>query len=105
MRVVDTAGLAVLVASVPCPYRYEVSALADPGVLPRLLELVAKRGLVPTEMTAHRHGGADGEDRLSVSVGVDGVEPMAAEHIAQCMTQVVGVEAVAFRRLPRAAAA
>ena len=102
MRVFDTAGLATLLTRNPNHYRYDVTALAEPGVLPRLLELFAKRGLVPEEVSAHRHGEAGSEDGLSISVSAGGVNRMAAEHIAQCMAQVVGVVAVAFR--PGAAA-
>ena len=99
MRVFDTAGLATLLTRSPDRYCYDVTALADPGVLPRLLELFAKRGLVPGEVSAYRdHQGGDDDDTLSISVSAGGVDRMAAEHIAQCMAQVVGVVAVAFRQ-------
>ena len=46
---------------------FAVSALADPGMLHRLLEPFAKRGLVPSAVYARQHG----ED-LSVDIQIDG---------------------------------
>ena len=66
--------------------RYCFEADAEPGVLPRALELLAKRGLVPAKVFAQ----AD-DDLLSVEIDVDGLEPDAAEHVGRSLSQIVGV--------------
>ena len=66
--------------------RYCFEADAEPGVLPRALELLAKRGLVPARVFAQ----AD-EDLLSVEIEVEGLEAEAAEHVGRSLGQIVGV--------------
>ena len=105
MRVFDTAGPAAPLTRHSTGYRYDITALADPGVLPRLLELFAKRGLVPEDLAAYRRRDGEMQDGLSISLSAEGVDRMAAEHIARCMGQVVGVVAVVFRPGSVAAAA
>ncbi|HZQ00778.1 MAG TPA: hypothetical protein VFB13_14640 [Reyranella sp.] len=69
--------------------RYCFEADAEPGLLPRALELIAKRGLVPARVFAQ----AD-EDLLSVEIEVEGLESEAAEHVGRCLGQLVGVRQV-----------
>jgi hypothetical protein len=66
--------------------RYCFEADAEPGVLPRALELLAKRGLVPARVFAQ----ADA-DLLSVEIEVEGLEPDTADHVGLCLSQIVGV--------------
>ena len=66
--------------------RYCFEADAEPGVLPRALELLAKRGLVPSRVFAESNDG-----NLSVEIEVEGLEAMTAEHIGLCLSQIVGV--------------
>src|SRR4029453_13609581 len=66
--------------------RYCFEADAKPGVLPRALELLAKRGLVPARVFAQ----ADA-DLLSVEIEVEGLEPDTADHVGLCLGQIVGV--------------
>ncbi len=66
--------------------RYCFEADAEPGVLPRALELLAKRGLVPARVFAQ----ADA-DFLSVEIEVEGLEPDTADHVGLCLSQIVGV--------------
>ena len=66
--------------------RYCFEADAEPGVLPRALELFAKRGLVPARVYAQ----ADA-DLLSVEIEVEGLEPDTADHVGLCLSQIVGV--------------
>jgi acetolactate synthase regulatory subunit len=66
--------------------RYCFEADAEPGVLPRALELIAKRGLVPARVFAQ----ADAE-ALSVEIEVEGLEPETAEHVGRCLSEIVGV--------------
>src|SRR5262245_38221259 len=65
--------------------RYCFEADAEPGVLPRALELLAKRGLVPARVFAQ----ADA-DLLSVEIEVDGLAPDTADHVDRGLSQVVG---------------
>jgi acetolactate synthase regulatory subunit len=66
--------------------RYCFEADAEPGVLPRALELIAKRGLVPARVFAQ----ADAE-ALNVEIEVEGLEPETAEHVGRCLSEIVGV--------------
>jgi hypothetical protein len=80
---------------------YGVSADPSPGLLPRVLEYVAKRGLVPLAVHASRcvERGMQGiEDTLSVDLQVGGLDPDAAQHVGNCLGQIVGVRHVAMSR-------
>ena len=68
---------------------FAVQARAEPGVMPRVVELFAKRGLVP--QTWHS---AVAEQTLTIDVGVGGLGRGLCEHIARSMRQIVGVETV-----------
>ena len=69
--------------------RYCFEADVEPAVLPRALELLAKRGLVPNRVFAQAIDNA-----LSVEIEVEGLESDTAEHVGQCLGQIVGVRAV-----------
>jgi acetolactate synthase regulatory subunit len=69
--------------------RYCFEADAEPGVLPRALELLAKRGLVPARVFAQA-----ADDALSVEIEVEGLEPETADHVGLCLGQIVGVREV-----------
>ena len=75
---------------------YVISADADPGLMPRVLQLIAKRGLVPAECHAFTRRGNDagGPARLTMEVKVAGLERMAAGHVAGCLRQLFGVDSV-----------
>lgn len=66
--------------------RYCFEADAEPGVLPRALELLAKRGLVPARVFAQADAGT-----LNVEIEVEGMEPATAEHVGRCLGEIVGV--------------
>ena len=66
--------------------RYCFEADAEPGVLPRALELLAKRGLVPAKVFAQSE-----DNLLSVEIEVDGLEAETAEHVGRSLSQIVGV--------------
>lgn len=70
-------------------YCFSVFAAPEASVMPRVLELFAKRGLVPSRFEA----AVSGSD-LSVDVQVGGLEPETASHIAACLRNVVHVERV-----------
>lgn len=88
-------------SSVAC---FAVRAAADPGVLSRVVELFAKRGLVPASVHA-RLAGAGEDASLLIDVQIDGIELDLAERIADALRQIVLVERVltARKRLARAA--
>ena len=69
--------------------RYCFEADAEPGVLPRALEVLAKRGLVPARVFAQ----ADA-DTLNVKIEVEGLTPETADHVGRCLGEIVGVRAV-----------
>ena len=71
---------------------FAVRAAADPGSLPRILELFAKRGLVPSSVQARLSGGA--KPALSVDLQVAGLEPALVEAVAETLRQVWVVERV-----------
>ena len=69
--------------------RYCFEADAEPGVLPRALELLAKRGLVPNRVFAQT-----ADDALSVEIEVEGLEPDTADHVGRCLSQIVGIRQI-----------
>jgi acetolactate synthase small subunit len=83
---------------------FAVRAAADPGVLSRVIELFAKRGLVPSSVHARRIGSGD-DASLLIDVQIDGVDADLAERIADALRQNVLVDRVltARKRLARAA--
>ena len=66
--------------------RYCFEADVEPAVLPRALELLAKRGLVPNRVFAQAIDNA-----LSVEIEVEGLESDTAEHVGRCLSEIVGV--------------
>jgi len=69
---------------------FSVVAEADPGIMPRVLELFAKRGLVPSLW--HSKVAPTGE--LTIDLQLEGMETPMARHIAACLRQVWGVSTV-----------
>jgi acetolactate synthase small subunit len=73
----------------PLTVSFSVHAAAEPGVMPRVLELFAKRGLVPQKW----HSAAI-DAVLTIDVQIAGLEYDTADYIARCMRQIAGVDAV-----------
>jgi acetolactate synthase small subunit len=73
----------------PYPVCFSVHARAEPGVMPRVVELFAKRGLVPQRF----HGTAVGS-MLTIEVHVHDLGADVADYVARCMRQITGVDAV-----------
>jgi hypothetical protein len=69
-----------------------ISAPADPGLLPRLIEPVAKLGAVPARVHASRESG-DGSE-FTVDLRLAGVAPRTADLIGRALRAVVGVRQV-----------
>ncbi len=73
-------------------YCFSILAEAEPGVMPRVLELFAKRGLVPTRWHSDVTG-PKGRD-LAIDVQVDGLDVATGDYIARCLRQTFQVETV-----------
>jgi hypothetical protein len=68
---------------------FAVHARAEPGVMPRVLELFSKRGLVPTAWTSRVSG-----EELAIDLQMRGMDGDLAEYVAACLRQVAYVEVV-----------
>ena len=68
---------------------FSVQARAEPGVMPRVIELFAKRGLVP----GFWHSAVSGT-ALSIEIRIAGLERDTVDYIARCLRQIVGVDSV-----------
>ena len=68
---------------------FVVQARPEPGVMPRVVELFAKRGLVPQKWLS-----TASQSALTIEVQMGGLERELADYIARCMRQIVGVETV-----------
>jgi hypothetical protein len=79
-------------ANPPFTALFCVCARAEPGVMPRVLELFAKRGLVPTVWHSAIAGGDRG--RLTIDIEMGGLGREAARYIAACLRQIADVETV-----------
>ena len=73
----------------PATFCYSLLARPEPGVMPRVVELFAKRGLVPQKW----HSAAS-PSALSIEVQMGGLDHDVADYIGRCMRQIVGVETV-----------
>jgi acetolactate synthase small subunit len=86
----SSLAVAVAAAEPATTTFFSVQARAEPGVMPRVLELFAKRGLVPElwHSAVARPGG-----RLTIDIEVAGLGD-AADYVANCVRQITGVELV-----------
>lgn len=69
---------------------FSVTAEAEPGVMPRVLELFAKRGLVPSLW----HSKVTPTGELTIDLQMDGMEATLARQIAANLRQIWGVATV-----------
>ena len=67
-----------------------VRTVADPGTLPRVLEVFAKRGMVPAKLFSV----ATGADELTVDLQVTGIDDHLGAVIANQLRSQVGIETV-----------
>lgn len=75
----------------PSSFCFSVHGEAEVGLLARLLEVVAKRGLLPARLHSDLVPEAA---ELTVDIQIAEVEPAIGEAMAQAMRQVVGVRQV-----------
>ena len=66
-----------------------VQASADPGIMPRVVELFAKRGLVPSSWISRVSG-----SELTIDLQLAGLDAETAHYIARCLRQIVAVDVV-----------
>ncbi|HYB08228.1 MAG TPA: hypothetical protein VEJ16_00995 [Alphaproteobacteria bacterium] len=71
---------------------FAVEARPEPGVMPRVLELFAKRGFVPTQW--HSSVGGPGRGQISIDIQIEGMDGALAEYIARCLRQLADVDSV-----------
>lgn len=79
---------------------FSLQAEAEPSVLPRILALFAKRGLVPSRVHSQRVGEAGKE--LHVDVQLDGLNRADMHYYAELMRNIVPVESVLTYEKPMA---
>ncbi len=89
--------MSLLVATVtdddlPATTCFSVHAHADPGVMPRVLEVFAKRGLVPSAW----HSSTSGTDQaeLTIDIQMRGLGRNVTDYLAACLRQITFVEVV-----------
>ena len=71
---------------------FSVTATAEPGTMPRVLEIFAKRRLVPARWLSAVAGPRDGE--IHIDIQLADVDRELAERLAQSLRQVVSVQSV-----------
>lgn len=69
---------------------FTVRAARTPDVLPRVLELFAKRNLIPDRWTSRRVG--ENRDRLLFEIEMEAMEWGLADRMAASMRQIINVE-------------
>lgn len=72
------------------PVIFTVRAARAPDVLPRVLELFAKRNLIPDRCTSRRVG--ENRDRLLFEIEMEAMEWGLADRMAASMRQIINVE-------------
>lgn len=80
----------------PATACFSVHARAEPGVMPRVLELFAKRGLVPSFWESSTSGGD--RSQLTIDVQMRGLGRETIDYIAACLRQIAFVEVVVTSR-------
>lgn len=78
---------------------FSIRAAADPGVMPRVLALFAKRGMVPSKL----HAVLVEPAALEIDLQVAGLAEDTGRYIAECLRAQVCVDAVLTAVRPRQA--
>ena len=82
----------------PATYCFSVQAEADPGVMPRVLQLFAKRSLVPKRWVSQATG--PGGRELFMDIQVEGVTVETGDYMARCLRQLQYVQVVLTSQKP-----
>jgi acetolactate synthase small subunit len=75
----------------PATACFAVHARAEPGVMPRVLELFAKRGLVPSFWQSSTSGD---RTQLKIDIQMYGLGSETVAYMAACLRQIISVEVV-----------
>ncbi|OKH87945.1 hypothetical protein [Thalassospira sp. TSL5-1] len=75
-------------------YCFAVHAVAEPDVMPRVLELFAKRNLIPTSWHSIVAHDRNGNEELQIDIQIQQLEGRIADHIARCLRQIANVQTV-----------
>lgn len=73
---------------------FSIQAEADPGVMPRILELFAKRGLIPSRWHSDLEGSATHRASLTIDLQVRGLDRQQVEHVSNSLRGMVSVNSV-----------
>ena len=75
---------------------FSVHARAEPGIMPRVLELFSKRGLVPSSWHSATSGPLENgvESELTIDIQMRGMATETADFIAARLRQIADVELV-----------
>ena len=76
----------------PATACFSVRARAEPGVMPRVLELFAKRGLVPCFWQSSTSRGDPSQ--LTINIQMRGLASETIDYMAACLRQIASVEVV-----------
>ena len=68
---------------------FSITADATPCVMPRILALFAKRGLVPTEWRSRVAA-----DDMSIDIRMHGMDSRLADYLGRCLRQIHSIERV-----------
>jgi acetolactate synthase small subunit len=82
----------------PVRHVYSITALAEPSVLARVVEMFVLRDLIPASLTCRQQPGADGVEMLRIEVEVAGMHHQHAEHVAHRMRNIMPVAGVMLAR-------
>lgn len=77
----------------PTTHCFAVHAHPDPSVMPRVLELFAKRNLMPDSWHSRLDRGAS-RAALHIDIQLCGLDTHTVTHIANCLRQIVHVQTV-----------
>ena len=72
--------------------RFTVTAVPDPSVMSRVLELFAKRNLIPDHFAGSLVGGD--EPYLEMTVEISGLDAQLVGYLGRCMEQITYVLSV-----------
>jgi hypothetical protein len=85
----SSLAAAVPVAETGFTACFSVIAKADPGLMPRVLELFAKRGLVPTYWCSRVTG-----QELTIDLQMERLDRATTSYLAACFRQIPTVRTV-----------
>ncbi len=76
--------------------RYSVTAVPDPSIMSRVLELFTKRNLIPDHFAGSLVAGnvSGTETRLEITVEIAGLDDHLAGYLGRCMQQITYVLSV-----------